>query len=78
MIRRACWLAAGAVLGVLGYRKAAALARVAGPGRSRPRSHVGASASPIPRPRPGAAARLTRGAVAVAGFGRDVRDGIRL
>jgi hypothetical protein len=36
MIRRGCWLALGAVLGVTGYRRAIKLARAMLPGRGQP------------------------------------------
>jgi hypothetical protein len=62
VIRRGFWLAAGAVLGVTGYRRATRLARMltmptaTSPARAR-RSNI-------------------KRAVTAAGFARDVRDGM--
>jgi hypothetical protein len=79
MIRRGFWLATGAVLGVTGYRRATRVASMLSAPRSR------ALAPPVPRPRAvpsggKTAIRVLRssatGAVAAAGFVRDVRAGM--
>lgn len=86
MMRRGLWLAAGAVIGVSGYRKAALLGREL-TGRSRPSSArasgvIAGSAlprltAPVPARRPrGAAAAALAGAASAAGFVRDVRAGM--
>ena len=79
MIRRGFWLAAGAVLGVTGYRRVTRLTRVLTiprtPGiRSLP--GTGPTAGPqLLAPRPPARSQVAR-AVATARFVRDVRDGM--
>jgi hypothetical protein len=79
MIRRGFWLAAGAVLGVTGYRRLLRLARVltVPPAAGIPSlPGTGPTAGPQmlapPAPRRSYAAR----AVAAARFVRDVRDGM--
>lgn len=72
MIRRAFWLTVGAVLGVTGYRKAAALAHALAPPPAPAQARIAV------RARPGAAALLARGVGPAAAFIRDVRDGMRL
>ena len=67
MIRRLFWLAAGAVLGVTGYRRASRLARAI-----RPAAPIARLARPATR---------RRGAGALGGIGpfvHDVRDGMDL
>jgi hypothetical protein len=92
MIRRGFWLAAGAVLGVTGYRKATRLARMlTGQGQSARSTSVlpaAARASIVARQtrlalpgrtasRPGdRAATAVARAASAAGFVRDVRDGM--
>ncbi|HUA42100.1 MAG TPA: hypothetical protein VMA32_11060 [Streptosporangiaceae bacterium] len=92
MIRRGFWLAAGAVLGITGYRKATRLARtLTGQGQQARSAAVlptAARASIVARQtrlalparasaRPGSrAASAVAGAAAAAGFVRDVRDGM--
>jgi hypothetical protein len=73
MIRRGFWLAAGAVTGIYGYRRVAALGRrvsgtlnLAGPGTP---------AKPVPRPSPRGHTTLARQAI---WFARDVREGMQL
>ena len=79
MIGRFCWLAAGAVLGVTGYRRASRLVRSIRPGNLARQA--------LPAIRPGApAARFTRAAAGraagdrhgIAPFARDVRDGMEI
>ena len=80
MIGRLGWLAAGAVLGVTGYRRASRLARSIRPGNLARQA--------LPANRPGApAARFTRPAAArraagerrgIAPFVHDVRDGMEI
>jgi len=76
MMRRGFWLAAGAVLGVAGYRKASRLARVITgapvPGRmlSSGRRALGAGGEPVPQ------APIAARARSVASFARDVREGM--
>jgi hypothetical protein len=76
MIRRGFWLAAGAVTGIYGYRRASAVGR-----------RLSASlnpAGPTPGPTPGAklARQGRRGALSLARetfrFTRDVREGMEL
>ena len=92
MIRRGFWLAAGAVLGLAGYRRVSRLARglTGGTlvtqtpvGRMRPPAAAGetASASPALAVRPGhPAGRQPAGTLArvlaAVGFARDVRAGM--
>jgi hypothetical protein len=92
MIRRGFWLAAGAVLGITGYRKATRLARTLTGQAQRPRPAAvlpaAARASIVARQtrlalparaatRPGGrAASVAGSAAAAAGFVRDVRDGM--
>ena len=86
MIRRGFWLTAGAVTGIMGYRRVSAVGRrvsaTLSPGATMsPRATPGASLSPAGRPNGGR--RLTRrGAVGVARetfrFARDVREGMEL
>ncbi len=92
MIRRGFWLAAGAVLGITGYRKATRLARTltgqAQQARSAAVLPAAARASIVARQtrlalparagaRPGGrAASAIAGAASAAGFVRDVRDGM--
>jgi hypothetical protein len=92
MIRRGFWLAAGAVLGITGYRKATRLVRTltgqAQHGRSTAVLPAAARASIVaqqarlalpsrPATRPGGrAASVVAGAASAAGFVRDVRDGM--
>ncbi len=92
MIRRGFWLAAGAVLGIAGYRKAARLGRAltgrAQPARSTAVLPAAARASIVARQtrlvlpsqaatKPGAgAAAVAACAASAAGFVRDVRDGM--
>lgn len=80
MIGRFCWLVAGAVLGVTGYRRASRLVRSIRPG------NLARQALPAIRPG-GPAARFTRPAAArraagdrrgIAPFARDVRDGMEI
>lgn len=86
MIRRGFWLAAGAVIGVTGYRKAARFGRElswqARPASARARGVIAGAALPgLTRPgrarRSGSAtaATLSRAASAAA-FVRDVREGM--
>ena len=78
MIGRFCWLVAGAVLGVTGYRRASRLMRSIRPGNLARQA--------LPAIRPGApAARLAGPAAArhgggdrLAPFARDVRDGMAI
>ena len=63
MIGRFCWLLAGAVLGVTGYRRASRLIRSMRPGSLARRTAA----------RGGAAGRLALGP-----FTRDVRDGMEI
>lgn len=80
MIRRGFWLAAGAVLGVTGYRRATRFARALTgqqPARTRrgtgqPGAHRASTAQPSAERARAAAAGL----VSAAGFARDVRDGM--
>ncbi len=82
MIRRAFWLALGAVLGVTGYRRAvrrvAALLRpvrgLTGGGRALPAAHGPAVTDDAAPRRAGALARDL--GPSVAGFLRDARDGM--
>ena len=92
MIRRGFWLAAGAVLGIAGYRKAARLGRAltgqAQPTRSTAVLPAAARASIVARQarlalpsqaatKPGGrAATVAARAASAAGFVRDVRDGM--
>jgi hypothetical protein len=92
MIRRGFWLAAGAVLGITGYRKATRLVRAlsgqAQPARSAAVLPTAARASLVARqtrlalparsaPRPGGrAASVAASAASAAGFVRDVREGM--
>jgi hypothetical protein len=92
VIRRGFWLTAGAVTGIMGYRRVSAVGRrvsatlspraTLSPGATMsPRATPGASLSPAGRPNGGR--RLTRrGAVGVARetfrFARDVREGMEL
>ena len=85
MIRRGFWLAAGAVLGVTGYRKATRLARAVVPAGRPARTGVLTLAPEPPRRRPPlltsrqvlrGAARAGRSAAQGAAFARDVRDGM--
>jgi hypothetical protein len=92
MIRRGFWLAAGAVLGVAGYRKAARLVRAltgqAQPARSTAVLPAAARASIVARQtrlalpskattQPGGrTAAVAARAASAAGFVRDVRDGM--
>jgi hypothetical protein len=73
MIRRSFWLAAGAVTGIYGYRRVAALGRRLS-GALNP-AGPGTPAKLAPRP-------VRRGTVALArqtiGFTRDVREGMQL
>jgi hypothetical protein len=75
VIGRLCWLAAGAVLGVTGYRRASRLARSIRPG------NLARQALPAIRPG-GPAARFTRPAAGerrgIAPFVHDVRDGMEI
>jgi hypothetical protein len=79
MIRRGFWLAAGAVLGVTGYRRVSRLARVLTVPRATARRSLpgtGPTAGPqmvAPRARPRSQVART---VAAAKFVRDVRDGM--
>jgi len=81
MIRRAFWLALGAVLGVTGYRRAvrrvAALLRpvrgLTGGGRALPAAH-GPAVTDAPALR--RAGALARDLGPVAGFLRDAREGM--
>jgi hypothetical protein len=74
MIRRMCWLLAGAVLGIFGYRRLGKLARSVVPQRL----------APAGRRRPAALGRSANAALGAgrgvgigpAGFLRDVRDGM--
>jgi hypothetical protein len=68
VIRRGFWLAAGAVVGVAGYRRATRLARAL---TQKPAGSVQAARSAVSSVQ-GAAAGL----VSAAGFARDVRDGM--
>jgi hypothetical protein len=79
VIGRFCWLLAGAVLGVTGYRRASRLIRSMRPGSIARR--------PAPAIRPGAAGGLARlaagrrgaaGRLGLAPFTRDVRDGMEM
>jgi hypothetical protein len=86
VIRRGFWLAAGAVLGVAGYRRATRLARAltgqqptrtGQPGAHRavsvqPGAHRAGTAQPAGQRARTAAAGL----VSAAGFAKDVRDGM--
>jgi hypothetical protein len=87
VIRRGFWLAAGAVLGVTGYRKATRLARAVVPaGRPARPGVLTRPPEPPPRRRPPllltsrqvlrGAARAGRSAAQGAAFARDVRDGM--
>ena len=90
MIRRGFWLAAGATLGVMGYRRVARLARVLGFGADGPSAAAqnGRHADPRQTPRSDTltgrprhqAPTRPRGAIAsiasAAVFVRDVRDGM--
>ena len=84
MIRRGFWLAAGAVLGVTGYRKATRLARTVVPAGRPARTGVLTLAPEPPRRPPlltsrqvlRGAARAGRSAAQGAAFARDVRDGM--
>ncbi len=84
MIRRGFWLAAGAVLGVTGYRKAARLARtITVPPALTTQVRAGRQARPIDA-RPAepraiesrAGVPVTHRIRAAARFARDVRDGM--
>jgi hypothetical protein len=92
MIRRGFWLAAGAVLGIAGYRKAARLGRAL-TGQARParftavlpaaaRASIMARQTRLALPsqvatKPGGgAAAVAARAASAAGFVRDVRDGM--
>jgi hypothetical protein len=79
MIRRGFWLAAGAVLGVTGYRRLTRLASVLTVPRTpgmRSLPGTGPTAGPqMVAPPPRARSQLAR-AVAAARFVRDVRDGM--
>jgi hypothetical protein len=70
VIRRGLWLAAGAVIGVTGYRRATRLARAL-TGQSAAAHTAQAARSPAHR-----AQSATAGLVSAAGFARDVRDGM--
>lgn len=72
MIRRGFWLAAGAVLGVTGYRKATRLARLITNPPGAPRALAPGGRAVEARPRQPLTARVG----AAAGFARDVRDGM--
>ena len=88
MIRRGFWLAAGAVVGVTGYRKAARLGREL-TGQSRPSAGQANRAagiltgpalprltSPAAAHRRGNAATAIAAVASAAGFVRDVREGM--
>jgi hypothetical protein len=72
MIRRGFWLAAGAVLGVTGYRKATRLARMITNSPAAPRALMPAGRAAEARVRQPARLRIG----AAASFARDVRDGM--
>jgi hypothetical protein len=79
MIGRFCWLAAGAVLGVTGYRRASRLVRSIRPGnparQAMPAIRPGGPAARFTRPAP--VHRRADGDRRVIGpFARDVRDGM--
>jgi hypothetical protein len=77
MIRRGFWLAAGAMLGVAGYRKAARLARTITAGPAVPRVLTTAARAIEARPiQTRAAVPLTHRVREAASFARDVRDGM--
>jgi hypothetical protein len=81
MMRRGFWLAAGAVLGVAGYRKASRLARsvtgapvpgrMLGPGSRARGAGSGEAGAPVPVTVP-MGARIR----SAASFARDVREGM--
>jgi hypothetical protein len=83
MIRRGIWLAAGAVLGITGYRRASRLARSLVPARSSA-GRAGTSTARLTARPPAltsrqvlaGAARAGRYAAGTAAFVRDVRDGM--
>jgi hypothetical protein len=72
MIRRGFWLAAGAVLGVTGYRKATRLARMITSSPGAPRALAPGVRAAQARVRPPLSLRIG----AAASFARDVRDGM--
>ena len=72
MIRRGFWLAAGAVLGVTGYRKATRLARLISSPTGTPRTLAPGGRAAEARQRQPLSLRIG----AAAGFARDVRDGM--
>jgi hypothetical protein len=72
MIRRGFWLAAGAVLGVTGYRKATRLARMITSSPAAPRALAPGGRAAGSRARQPLSLRIG----AAAGFARDVRDGM--
>jgi hypothetical protein len=79
VIGRFCWLLAGAVLGVTGYRRASRLIRSMRPGslarRPAPAIRPGAPGGPG---RPAAGRRGAAGRLGLAPFTRDVRDGMEM
>lgn len=87
MIRRGFWLAAGATLGVMGYRRATRLARELGFGADGPPAdgrtlqgddarQVRGSGALARRPAPGRPRGAIASAASAALFVRDVREGM--
>jgi len=87
MIRRGFWLAAGATLGVMGYRRASRLARELGlgsdgraaAGRTHPSDgtrQVRGSGNLTPHPAPARPRGAIASVAAAAVFVRDVREGM--
>ena len=72
MMRRGFWLAAGVLLGVTGYRKAARLARTITSAPGAPRALAPGGRAIEAR----AQVPLSRRIRAAASFGRDVREGM--
>jgi len=81
VISRLCWLAAGAVLGVTGYRRASRLVRslrpAAGPAR-RPWHAISPGATAARFTRPAAGRRGTGPLRGIGPFVHDVRNGMDL
>jgi hypothetical protein len=76
VIRRGFWLAAGAVLGVAGYRRATRFGRAL-TGQQRTRTgQPGAHRAPAAQPAGQRARATAAGLVSAAGFAKDVRDGM--
>ena len=88
MIRRGFWLTAGAVTGIMGYRRVSAVGRRVSATLSprttlAPRAALSPGAAPVTSLSPGGRPRLTRRrAVGMARetfrFARDVREGMEL